>query len=279
MSPKQTEVVCGVCGNPHAVEARSGQYKCTAGGAPYQLIFGTVRSKSERGSSRGNQRHIKLRARHAEEERLYEWTWRYGDQVEARSGDHFALAIADDEITGFHNLTVQRHWFYRRPVGSYLPAIVIVSVVALGAAAAIIGADAVQSRTDSPCGSGPVPEGAVSSLWTDYQCMGKSNAGAIRWPACLARAAYAKTGEGCPAEERCCPRAEPPKYVCGSAFARLPGKIEAVDWGRHRCMTRQEAGTSRWSSCLSASRYARRGQKGCAGSKRCCPPATEAKPR
>lgn len=102
------EILCGVCGRLHAVPLTSGEYECVEQGRRYALWFGTVRAVSSTGSEKEGRRRIRLSAWHDGQERTWEWTADFGNDIAADSNDEFALAVRGTRVMAFHNLTLDR---------------------------------------------------------------------------------------------------------------------------------------------------------------------------
>ncbi len=106
------EVVCGVCGGAHPVSLTTAEQRCPAQNYGYRLVHGKVRTKRSRGDKRTGLRQIALRAYHSHGEELWEWTVPYDVDIEAKSGDEFALLIRDRRIAAFQNFTVCRAYVF-----------------------------------------------------------------------------------------------------------------------------------------------------------------------
>ena len=248
-------MVCGVCYQPHQVDAATWTHVCPIQNRSYEIAAGTVRSLQSRGKERYGYREFSLRAIVGGNQRLYRWSGSYDQQVEAKSGDQFVLSFTEQGVTAFYNTTLNLHWTFPSPTetGSRdLPFWVTALFAALVVAICVAAVLAVSARTvgwprwfqeRNPVTDAPPAE-------QDHAPEGH--------PGGPARAGHQDPGEG--------------QSLCGSPGAQEVAATSAGDWTRYACRPRGRLSSADWSKCLVSKDYSPVRGRGCKGAVRCCPP-------
>lgn len=113
------ELFCGTCGRTHTFTRQPASrppwketYRCPTIGIEFEAVFGRVRARTSRADKESGKRRVNLRAYHGAQEELHEFEMPKDSEMEARSGDEFALILVGDRVQAWQNLTVRRGQYF-----------------------------------------------------------------------------------------------------------------------------------------------------------------------